>query len=119
MKLGDLRKVVDNEEIVRITVKALDGHDAEVNSVKSGDNLFFTVDDTIDGLEVSHLAAENGNRGKSASLQYDVENKNAVLRIDLSCTMEDLENYNWQDIFNNQAIQEKATFSAADVKPGK
>lgn len=113
MKLADLRNCVDNEELVRITIHANNGHDGSETTVKSGDNLFFTVDSSIDGFDVTHIAAEKGDKGKSAELQYDVAN--AVLRIDLSCDMQDIENLDWKSVFNNPVMIESGDFSGATI----
>lgn len=113
MKLADLRNCVDNQELVRITIHANNGHDGSDQTVKSGDNLFFTVDRTIDDFEVTHIAAEKGEKGKSADLQYDLAN--AVLRIDLECSMSDIENLDWKSVFNNPVVIESGDFSGATI----
>ena len=73
MKLSDLRKVVSNEAMLRFTVTSLPGNDGTYDSIETGDMLFFDADASLDGLEVTSLAAQNALMGKTDDLNDDVE----------------------------------------------
>ena len=110
MKLSDLRKVVSNEAMLRFTVTSLPGNDGTYDSIETGDMLFFDADASLDGLEVTSLAAL---MGKTDDLNDDVEKP--VLAVGVSCSEQMLHDTDWKSAFNGSVVESSSSGAAGTI----
>ena len=113
MKLSDLRKVVSNEAMLRFTVTSLPGNDGTYDSIETGDMLFFDADASLDGLEVTSLAAQNALMGKTDALNDDVEKP--VLAVGVSCSEQMLHDTDWKSAFNGSVVESSSSGAAGTI----
>ena len=81
MLLKDLRPVIGEQVVTNVTVASGD------NSVVSGKLWLFSVDDTLDHLEVKELRPEDN-----------------VLELTLVCSPQELRDNDWNSAFNQEVI---------------
>ncbi len=97
MKLKDLRTVIGGQ--VKTDVLVFAGED----NVESGTLWLFDVDDSIDDLEVKDIQPVNKavDIGSESSMKPD----ESVLEITLTCTPQELNDFDWDSVFNQKTIK--------------